>query len=142
MSSTGYIFEKSGKLKQLTDAELAEYDSDSSVIICSCGTSSDGRPYWLYLAVKPSKYKEYKRLSAQHTMIRFSDYGKILRRGYGEEVPAEVKQEMKEKYGCDDNYVEWLRRDIEKERTVFLKDQEEKENKRIGDIVAMMKQKQ
>lgn len=101
----------------------------SPIIVLDRGISNDGRDYWLYLAIEPGKYEAFALAASGRQSIRFSDYGKILKLGYGKEVPASVKIEMKEKYGCDDHYMEKF----------MQKTHEEKEKQRINEIVAMLK---
>lgn len=138
-----YIFDKTGIKKTITDAELAAASNDGSyVIVLDHGTATDGRSYWLYLAVQAPKYREFAQLVARRATVRFKDYGTILRYGYERTVPDPIKLEMKEKHGIDEAYMQWLIADADKERQAFLKEKEVQENKRIGDIVAMLKAKQ
>ena len=134
-----YKFDKSGKLKTLTDAELQAADADSSLIVLDQGIQEDGKPYWLFLKVKPSKYKEFMQLCRQRKPKRFTDYGTILKYGYNKQVPTAAKTEMREKYGWDDNYIEKLAEDVKEEQKKFVRKQEDK---KLGDIVAMLKMKQ
>ncbi len=131
-------FEKDGTLKEMTTEELAAADAHSSVIEFDHGTLEDGTPYWAYIAVTPSKYKEFKRITAEHQPILLTDYGNILKYGFDKQVPDSVKEEMNREYGCNDNFLTSLANDLKKEQRVFLKKQEET---RITDIVTMLKQK-
>jgi len=123
----------------MTPEELAAADKDSAVIVCDYGTSADGRPYWVYLAVKPSMYKQFLKETAAHRPISFEEYGEILKYGYDQEVPLAVKEEMKLKYNFDDQYMAKLTQKVIQAQIVFFKN---KETQRIGDIVAMLKKKQ
>lgn len=137
-----YKFDKSGLLQSVTAEELEASGSDGSyVIVLDHGTSSDGRSYWLYIAVKANKYSSFRNLVAQRTTVHFKDYGDILCYGYERQVPPQVKQEMKEKYHVDENYMTWLIQDFENARQAFLKEKEIEDNKRIADIVTMLKNK-
>lgn len=49
---------------------------------------------------------------------------------------------MKEKHNIDEKYMQWLEQDYEKARQAYLKEKEAHDNKRIGDIVAMLKKQQ
>ena len=110
-------------------------DEKDCVIVLDRGTCEDGRPYWLYIAVKHDKYREYMQAKG---MVTFTDYGKILRYGYAKEVPQSVKEEMKQRYGCDENYMQKLRADASGV-TAFLKTFKESN---LGDIVSMLKEKE
>lgn len=98
----------------------------------------NGKPYWVYLAVKPSKYKEFMQAAKAHKTIRHKDYGKIVKRGFDKHIPLAVQEEMKQKYGFDDDYTNTLAQKLKAARTKFDKQQEDQ---KIGDIVAMLKMK-
>jgi len=134
-----YHFENNGTLKPMTAEELAAADAESAVIELDQGTLRDGTPYWVYIAVKPSKYGDFKRVTAAHEPIRLADYGDILKYGFDKHVPNAVIEEMKREYGCDDNFATVLANDIKSKQDSFLKTQEEK---RITDIVTMLKKQE
>jgi hypothetical protein len=134
-----YAFDKSGKLLPPTAAELTAADADSFIVVRDQGVLKSGKPYWVYLAVKPSKYKEFMQAAKAHKTIRHKDYGKILKHGFDKIIPSTVQEEMKQKYGCDENYIDNLAQKLKAARTQFDKKQEDK---KIGDIVAMLKKKQ
>jgi hypothetical protein len=131
-----YQFEKNGRLKAMTPDELLAADADSSVIELNQGTLDDGTPYWAYIAVTPSKYHEFKRLTAAHQPFRLDAYGTILRYGFATDVPADVKEHMKQECGCDEHFLVKLASDLKKAQAKFLNEQEDT---RIRDIVAMLK---
>jgi hypothetical protein len=130
----GFHFDSSGRLRQLTEAELlaADADADSSIICRDQGVTSDGRPYWVYIKVRPSMYSEFMRLSEAGETKIFADYGTILKYGFDEEVPAEIRQQMAVEHGSDDNYMESLAERIKNAQTVFLAAQEERRIRRIA----------
>jgi len=134
-----YEFDTSGKIKPLTAAELEAADVDSYILVLIQGLLKSGRPYWAYLAVKPSKYKEFLQANKENKSIRHKDYGKVIKRGFDKNVPLVVQEEMKAKYGFDENYIENLTQKIKSAKTEFLKQQDDK---KISDIVAMLKKRQ
>ncbi len=134
-----FQFEEDGRLKKKSAEELAALDADSFVIVLDRGTDMEGRPYWAYIAVKPSKFEEFMRLTETGENKIFADYGTILKYGYDKEVPAHIKEEMKREHNCDENYMENLKKEVHAAQMVFL---EEQENNRISGIVAMLKKKQ
>lgn len=138
-----YQFDKWGNLKPLTNEKIATLDEEgASIIVLSQGRCDDGRAYWLYIAVKAGRYDEFMRLARAHQRTVFADYGTILRYGYAEQVPETVKQEMKEGYGWDDNYVISVRQDIEYARVAFLKEESTKDTTRFIEHATMLKHKQ
>lgn len=133
-----YQFESSGKLKPQSPEALKKADEGASIIAYTDGVTASGRPYYAYIAVKPSKYREfYERTKARESM-RLGDYGKIIVYGYETKPPPAVVEHMREKFGFDDEYEAKLQAEVARQRTQFSIDQEEK---RLLDIVAMMKAK-
>ena len=131
-----YRFDAFGTLQTKTLQEIEEMETDADfVIVLAQGISSDDKPYWAYIAIRPSRYADYMRAAKAHALIVFADYGTILQYGFDKEVPGYVKDKMKRRYGFDENYRENLIRDINQARETFLK----KRNSGINDIVDMMK---
>jgi len=133
-----YKFAKDGTLKDMTAEELAAADADSSVIELNQGILNDGTPYWAYIAVKPSRYKEFKRLIAEQQPILLTEDGNILKFGFDEIVPTSVREEMKQEHGWDDKCLTTLTAEVKAAQGTFLKQQEDM---RIADIVSMLKKK-
>ena len=134
-----YQFEKDGKLSPPSPEALVAADEDSYLLVLDKGDVADGTPYWAYVAIKPSKYKEYIRLTEAHQPLRLSDYGTILKYGFEPEVHGDIYEGMQREHGFDEQFLPKLIDDIKKTQNEFLKAQE---NQRIGNIVAMLKKKQ
>lgn len=133
-----YQFDAYGNLNTKSPAELAAIEDEAdAVIVLDQGTASDGRRYWAYMAIRPSRYADYMRAAKAHETIIFSDYGTILQYGFDKEAPSPVKALMKRRYGFDENFRENLVRDINQAREAFLKQRDGK----INDIVSRLKQK-
>ncbi len=120
----------------MTAEELRAADAHSSVIELDRGRLENGTPYWAYVAVRPSRYKEFKRVTAEHRPFRLRDYGIVLKHGFDEAVPLSIKEEMKRDYGCADSFLVALAADVRKAQAAFVR---EREHLRIGNIVAMLK---
>lgn len=133
-----YQFEASGRLKEMTDEELAEADKGPPVIVRYTGMLDDGTPYWAYIAVKPSKYKEFMAAVRGDAPLMLIDYGEVLECGFGDTIPEDVTAKMRRDYGFDENCMEKLKKEIREAQLEFLKDQEDR---RIAGIVAMLKHK-
>jgi hypothetical protein len=133
-----YQFDAFGNLKTNTLQEIATMESDSdAVIVFDHGSTDDGRPWWAYIAVRPSRYDEYLLARKGHQAILLSDYGTVLKYGFNAEVPLTAKEEMKERYGFDEHFRENLLRDIQQAREAFLKQRDNE----ISDIVKRLKHK-
>lgn len=133
-----YQFEESGKLKSLTSEELVEADKEPPIIVLNTGTLDDGTHYWAYMALKPSRYKEFMKASEKGKILRLGEYGDIIRCGLDEKVPHAVKAKMKRLYGCDDDCMAKLTEDIQKAQKEFMKKQQDK---RIDDALVLLKNK-
>jgi hypothetical protein len=128
-------FDASGKVQASTEEELAVADETTVILGYINGTLADGRPYYAYVAITPSKYREFYELTAARQPLTIEDYGSIIMFGYDYAPPPEVVEKMHTDYGFDENYGQKLRQDAEKQQKVFL---DKKEADRLKDIVAMM----
>jgi len=131
-----FDFDACGKLSVPTNAELQKSDADTCIIAYSSGTTGDGRPYYAYTAVPPSKYRAFYELSSARKSIVLNDFGKIISAGFEAAPPAEVVREMRDRYGFDENYEHKISEEIRRQRRQSGEKQEEK---RLLNIVAMMK---
>src|ERR1700722_20616953 len=125
-----YQFEETGRIKKMTAEELAAADAETAIVVLDRGVHSDGRHCWAYVAVRPSRYEAFLDVIKSGQPKIYKDYGVVLHYGDGEDVPAGVKEEMKDKYGFDDNFMANLEQEVRIAQGEFL---EHKENKRIGD---------
>jgi hypothetical protein len=119
------ILNQSGDLVAPSASELDEADADNEMYTLTIGTTDDGKPYWMYAAIVPSLYQDFIAAAAAGQRIEINDYGYALKFGFDAVPPAEVKEEMKRKYGFDENYEAKLAAEIEKERKAFLERQED-----------------
>jgi hypothetical protein len=133
------LLNASGKLAVPTQADLQTADEVAEIICFVEGTLDDATPYWVYLALKPSKYASFISVTKAPQTFLLSDYGTVLRYGTEALVPVEAQEQMKCEYGFDDRYVDKLVKKAEAEQDRFLKQNEER---RLGDIVAIMKKNQ
>jgi len=134
-----FRFDDAGNVAPPDAEELAKADADSAILVYMTGTVEDGRPYYAYLAVKPSRYCEFMDLNEAKAQITPEEYGTILASGFESSAPPETIVMMRNTYGFDEQYLEKLRQGIVKDYVVFMKN---KEDQWIGDIVAMLKKKQ
>ena len=133
-----FNFNTSGKISQPTAEEWASADQDSAIISLSTGFQADGMPYYAYIAVKPSKYGEFYRLSKQRQSLDLEHYGSIIAAGPESEPPLPVTDRMVTEYGFDENFKKDLNAEFQKDRGKFAVAHEDK---RLMAIVAMMKAK-
>ena len=80
------------------EAELK--DALTRTIVLMYGLLDNGEPYWIYAAVKPSKYPSF--IAAQKDgaldVYDFKPYGEIIVSGKGKAPPDEVTLKVAEMY--------------------------------------------
>ena len=59
------------------------------------GVDENGRNFYAYMSIIPSKFFEYKSLLAEGEALDPEDFGEILEHGYGILPPVEVQYNMK-----------------------------------------------
>ena len=133
-----FAFEGAGKVKLSSGEELAKADQETAILAYTSGTTDDDRPYYAYVAVKPSKYQEFYALTSAKQALVIAEYGTIICGGFEEKPPLEVMNEMREIYGFDDGYEERLAQEAKRQLVAFL---EKEEKARIDGIVRMLKHK-
>ena len=116
----GFKFDKSGKLRQPTAEEWKKADEEDAILSLSRGTAADGRPYYAFIAVTPSKYAEYYRLSMEHKPFILDDYGTVIISEYLAEPPEDVLDWMAEDYDYDPDFQEKVTEQFQKEGAEFL----------------------
>ena len=92
--------------------ELEAADDKVAIIHLCSGQTSDGRDFFAYVAMWPSRYMEYIEATQRGDDVLLREFGDILESGYGL-VPSErVQEEMKRKYGVDPTFFEELTKEI------------------------------
>lgn len=92
-------------------------DATTRTIVLIYGLLEDGGPFWVYAAVKPSKYQGF--LAAQKdgslNLYEFAPFGEIIISGKGKSPPDEVTLKLAEMYQTDPS-------------TLFVKEDDNKAN--------------
>jgi hypothetical protein len=83
------------------DADLK--DAITRTIVLIYGILKDGDPFWLYAAVKPSKYQAFLAAQKDGTLnvYEFAPFGEIVVSGKGKSPPDEVTLKVAEMYQTD-----------------------------------------
>lgn len=107
---------------------LRESKADERVVIYELATTQtpEGKDFWLYLAIKPTKYEAYKTMqeagNPSGKSIVFSDYGTVLLTGWGREPSDEVKNFMEEQFGVIHTFEEDVHTRLQKIRLELAED--------------------
>jgi len=135
----GYFkFKDNGVLEVPSKEELEELDIDTYIISYTDGTMSDGRPFYAYIAVVPSKYQEFHEKTTAQQPIVLNDYGIVITADFAPEPPPEIIDYMRENYLFDESLSDQLQNELATQRAKYI---EKKELSRVQDIVEQMKQK-
>ena len=83
------------------EAELK--DAITRTIVLIYGLLEDGGPFWLYAAVKPSKYVPFLTAQKEGTLdlYAFAPFGEVIVSGKGKSPPDEVTLKVAEMYQTD-----------------------------------------
>lgn len=79
----------------ITDENI---DEKLGIVEICCGRTGDGRDFYAYLCMYPSKYPEYTERKQRGEPMRLEEYGRVLYKDWGY-YPSEAAQlAMKQKY--------------------------------------------
>lgn len=88
----------------MTDINIpTDKDALARVIVLIYGMLEGGKPFWVYAAVKPSKYDEFNKLKSQNKvdLKKFDVFGELIIAGEGQTPPIEVTVKVAEVYQTD-----------------------------------------
>jgi len=136
MNKPSFKFDDQGKFVPPTKEEQLKADESAAIVVLSKGTQANGAPYWAYMAIPPSKYQEFHRLSKERQAFNLEEYGEVIICGCDKEPPAAAKEQMKAEYDFDEEFSKKLEARMLEESKNHI---EKVEDKRIMDIVSMLK---
>jgi transcriptional regulator with XRE-family HTH domain len=89
-----------------SQAEVSVTDGASDTtrtIVLIYGQMEHGGPFWVFVAIKPSKYREFVVAQATKALdlYKFEPYGEIIVSGEGSKPPEEVTLKVAEMYQTD-----------------------------------------
>lgn len=78
-------------------------DQLSRVIMLIYGKMETGKPFWCYVAVKPSKFEQFKQSekTGKIDLYNFEEFGEVIVSAEGRTPPDEVTLKVAELYGAD-----------------------------------------
>jgi hypothetical protein len=130
-------FDENGNVIEPSAAEYALADKDTKILSYTHGVTEDGKPFYAFVEVYPSKYKEFHRKTAAKEPFVIHEYGTIVEGAYEAAPSREVMERMRAK-GFDENFEEKLKQEAKQELAAFM---EHHELDRIQDIVSMLKKR-
>lgn len=87
----------------MTETQKPDADSVARIILLMYGVLKNGNPFWIYVAVKPSKYKQFQDDQKAGTvdLVNFDKYGELVISGEGKSPPDDVTIKVAELYQTD-----------------------------------------
>lgn len=85
-----FRFDNAGNVAPPDVKKLAEADEDSAILVYMTGTVQDGRPYYAYIAVKPSLYCEFMDMKDANAQITPEEYGVLIASGFDQSPPQRL----------------------------------------------------
>lgn len=79
---------------------IAEGTTRQNIFLVTGGNDSSGRAAWYYVEVDAAQKARFQR-SVKSGALNLSEYGTIVRSGYGATPPDTVRQFMKNNYGFE-----------------------------------------
>lgn len=78
-------------------------DDVTRIIMLIYGKLDNGGPFWCYVAVKPSKFEDFKTAEAEGRidLYAFEPYGEVIVSAEGQTPPEDVTIKVAEMYGAD-----------------------------------------
>ena len=87
----------------MTEPTDQSKDLNTRTIVLIYGLMEDGSSFWLYAAVKPSKYLAFMTAQKEGALdlYAFEPYGEIIVSGKGKSPPDEITLKVAEMYQTD-----------------------------------------
>ena len=98
--------------KKVAGDVSSSQEEPPSIIMLVTGETSAEQYQWAYAKIPAENYLLFHEAEAKGN-YNLSDYGEILKSGNGKEPPADVRDEMREKYDCDENFEETFTQQME-----------------------------
>ncbi len=88
----------------MTDTQPTNNDLTRTIVLVY-GILENSNPFWVFVAVKPSKYQSFLKAQKDGTLnlYQFTDYGEIIVSGAGTSPPDDVTIKVAEMYQTDPN---------------------------------------
>ena len=98
----------------VTEEQLKKADEEMGGILeIFHGIDGDGDMAYVYVAVKPSLYMEYRQKIEEQAEIDLDYYGKCLYSGKGSYPDVSAQKEVEKKYGVDHSFIGKFQEELE-----------------------------
>ncbi len=88
----------------MTEVQQNNMDLTRTIVLVY-GVLENGNPFWVFVAVKPSRYQSFVKAQKDGTLnlYQFTEYGEIIVSGVGTSPPDDVTIKVAEMYQTDPN---------------------------------------
>lgn len=94
------------------EVDYAAMDQYFAIAQLITGQTGNGVDFYAYMAMYPSRYREYLERVQNFEPLIIENYGRVLHKGWGTLPSASIQREMFEKYGIDHRFFPQLMREI------------------------------
>ena len=86
----------------MTETQPTNNDLTRTIILVY-GLLENGNPFWVFVAVKPSKYQDFMKAQKDGSLnlYQFTTYGEIIVSGVGTSPPDDITIKVAEMYQTD-----------------------------------------
>ena len=86
----------------MTETQPTNNDLTRTIVLVY-GLLENGNPFWVFVAVKPSKYQDFMKAQKDGTLnlYQFTPYGEIIVSGVGSSPPDDITIKVAEMYQTD-----------------------------------------
>ncbi len=86
----------------MTETQTNNNDLTRTIILVY-GLLENGNPFWVFVAVKPSKYQDFMKAQKDGSLnlYQFTPYGEIIVSGVGSSPPDDITIKVAEMYQTD-----------------------------------------
>lgn len=90
------------------DLDWSSIDANGSILHLTSGLDANGREYYAYMFIQPSKYQEFLENAERAKSFNLEDFGLVIESGFGSLPPKDVQKKMEEEYFFNHEYEDLL----------------------------------
>lgn len=99
-----------------TPAELKQADERIGIIQLISGATAKGEDFYAYVSLRPSVYEQFIRKMADGETMDVEAFGKVLKKGFGQQPSEDIKKYMEEEFGIDHNFMQHFAEELRKRK--------------------------
>lgn len=90
-------------MSDATEPKKPDADQVARIILLMYGRLKNNNPFWIYVAVKPSMYKDFQAAQKDGSidLLNFEKFGELIVSGEGQTPPDEITLKVAQLYQTD-----------------------------------------